>query len=253
MGKVYLVGAGPGDPELITLKGLRAIRAADVILYDRLVSKELLQEAKDGAELIFCGKLPHYHTMKQETINRFLIKYAGMGKTVTRLKGGDPFVFGRGAEEALELARRGITFEIVPGVTSGLAGPAYAGIPVTDRRLSGSVAFVAGHRRKGGDEANWDALARGVDTLVIYMGVKNLPDICHRLLAAGLSEKRPVAIVENGTFRGQRVLTTTLGRLAGFAAEKKITAPALFIIGEVVRYQEQLQWFLPSAAQAQSG
>lgn len=244
MGKVYLVGAGPGDPELITLKGLKCIQQADIILYDRLVNKELLSYAKKGAELIYCGKLPDYHLMKQETINHFLIRYAKSGKVVTRLKGGDPFVFGRGGEEALALANQKIPFEIVPGITSGIAAAAYAGIPVTHRDLSSSVAFVTGHQKNDAKEdEKWESLAKGIDTLAIYMGVNNLPYIQEQLLKYGKKEDTPVALVHWGTTEVQKTVTGTLSTIAAIAKEEKIQNPSMIIIGEVVRYREKIKWF----------
>nr|MDH3076905.1 uroporphyrinogen-III C-methyltransferase [Bacillus velezensis] len=190
MGKVFIVGAGPGDPDLLTVKAMKAIQKADVILYDRLVSKEILQYAGEEADLIYCGKLPDFHIMKQDTINRFLVKYAKKGKTVVRLKGGDPFVFGRGGEEAEALAQNAIPFEIVPGITSGIAVAAYAGIPVTHREASSNVAFVTGHYKQEDDfEEKWKALATGIDTLVIYMGIKNIRQI-ERMLAGKRQRRR---------------------------------------------------------------
>ncbi|MFC4075771.1 uroporphyrinogen-III C-methyltransferase [Salinithrix halophila] len=244
MGKVYLVGGGPGDPELITLKGVRAIREADVILYDRLINNELLNHARPGADLIYCGKLPDYHTMKQETINKFLIKHAASGKVVTRLKGGDPFVFGRGGEEAQALAKNGIPFEVVPGITSGIAAPAYAGIPVTHREYGSTFAFVTGHRKEGEDEElKWESLAKGIDTLAIYMGVKNLPYIQERLLSHGKSPKTPVALVQWGTTGEQRTVTGTLNTIAEEALRHEVTNPTLIVVGEVVRLREKIAWF----------
>lgn len=244
MGKVYLVGAGPGDPELLTLKGLRAIREADVILYDRLVHPDLLDYARPDAERIYCGKLPHRHTMKQETIQRLLIKYAAEERIVTRLKGGDPFVFGRGGEEAQALVRQGIPFEVVPGITAGLAAPAYAGIPVTHREHAASFALVTGHRKKGEEEGErWKHLAKGVDTLAIYMGVGNLPYIQHQLLTHGKAAATPAAIIEWGTTQNQRTVTGTLGQLVSMAQKHRITNPAMIVIGEVVQLHEQIAWF----------
>lgn len=244
MGKVYLVGAGPGDPELITLKALKCIQKADVILYDRLVNKELLTYAKKGAELIYCGKLPDFHLMKQETINHFLIRYAKNGKVVTRLKGGDPFVFGRGGEEAEALAKQKIPFEIVPGITSGIAAAAYAGIPVTHRELSSSVAFVTGHHKNDAKEdEKWESLAKGIDTLAIYMGVNNLPYIKEQLLKYGKKEDTPVALVHWGTTEVQKTVTGTLSTILDIAKEEKIQNPSMIIIGEVVRCREKIKWF----------
>ncbi|MFX3625232.1 MAG: uroporphyrinogen-III C-methyltransferase [Ectobacillus sp.] len=250
MGKVYIVGAGPGDPDLITVKGVRCIKEADVILYDRLVNQELLTYAKPDAELIYCGKLPNYHTMQQETINAFLVKHAKKGKIVTRLKGGDPFVFGRGAEEAESLAKHGLEFEIVPGITAGIAAPAYAGIPVTHREASASFAIVTGHRREGQEEnTKWESLAN-IDTLAIYMGVGNLPYICQQLLKHGKSEQTPVALVEWGTMKTQRTVTGTLGTIVTAMQKEKVQNPSMIVIGEVVRFREKIRWFEQSAAKA---
>lgn len=244
MSKVYLVGAGPGDPELITVKGLRSIEEADVILYDRLINRELLDYAKEGAQLIYCGKLPDYHAMKQETINHFLVKHALMGKVVTRLKGGDPFIFGRGAEEAAALREHGIPFEVVPGITSGIAAPAYAGIPVTHRELSSSFAIVTGHSREGKEEAvKWESLAKGIDTLAIYMGVGNLPYISDQLIRHGKSSATPVALVHWGTTENQETVTGTLANIVEVARLKNVKNPSMIIVGEVVKLRDELQWF----------
>ncbi len=244
MGKVYLVGAGPGDPDLITLKALKAIEKADVILYDRLVNKELLTYARKGADLIYCGKLPNYHTMKQETINHFLVRYASGGKEVVRLKGGDPFVFGRGGEEAEALADKNIPFEIIPGITSGIAAASYAGIPVTHRDASSSVAFVTGHRQNNQfEEEKWEGLSKGIDTLAIYMGVSNLPYIKGKLMKYGKSKDTPVALVHWGTTEVQRTVTGTLETIVDIVKEAKISNPSMIIVGEVVRYREKIQWF----------
>lgn len=244
MGKVYLVGAGPGDPELITVKGLKCIQQADVILYDRLINEELLSYAKPDAELIFCGKLPGYHAMQQETINHALVWHAKKGKTVVRLKGGDPFVFGRGGEEAEALAKHGIEFEIVPGITSAIAAAAYAGIPVTHREFSSSVAFVTGHRRDGSrDEIKWESLAKGIDTIAIYMGIHNLPYICGQLMKYGKAPETPAAVIEWGTTTAQRTVTGTLATIAAAAAKENIQNPSMVIIGDVVRLRANIQWF----------
>ncbi|YAR63900.1 uroporphyrinogen-III C-methyltransferase [Bacillus cytotoxicus] len=244
MGKVYIVGAGPGDPELISIKGVKCIEQADVILYDRLVNKELLSYAKPDADLIYCGKLPNYHTMKQETIHTFLVKYAKKGKVVTRLKGGDPFVFGRGGEEAEVLAKHGIPFEIVPGITAGIATSAYAGIPVTHREVSASFAVVTGHRKEGTEEEiKWRNLAEGVDTLAVYMGVSNLPYICEKLLQYGKEAETPVAIIEWGTTSSQRTVVGTLGTIVSIAEIENIQNPSMIVIGEVVRFREKIHWF----------
>jgi uroporphyrin-III C-methyltransferase len=244
MGKVYLVGAGPGDPDLITVKGLKCIQEADVILYDRLINNELLEYAKQGADLIYCGKLPNYHTMKQETINNFLVKFAKKGKVVTRLKGGDPFVFGRGGEEAEALAKNNIPFEIVPGITAGIAAPAYAGIPITHREHGASFAVVTGHRKGNGeDDIQWSHLAKGVDTLAIYMGVGNLSYICEQLIKNGKSESTPVALVHWGTYKEQRTITGTLDNIVEIVQKEKVENPSMIIVGEVVKLREKLRWF----------
>lgn len=246
MGKVYLVGAGPGDPDLITVKGLRCIQEADVILYDRLVNKELLTYAKEGVELINCGKLPDYHLLQQETINRFLVKYAKKGKVVTRLKGGDPFVFGRGGEEAEALIENGIHFEIVPGITAGIAAPAYAGIPVTHRDHASSFAIVTGHRKKDEDDnIKWESLAKGIDTLAIYMGVKNLPYIQGKLLEHGKSPETPVALIHWGTLETQKTAISTLANVLKTAQNAEISNPCMIVVGEVVNLSEKINWFEP--------
>ncbi|WP_175638848.1 uroporphyrinogen-III C-methyltransferase [Metabacillus schmidteae] len=244
MTRVFLVGAGPGDEELITIKALKCIQQSDVILYDRLVNKEILKHAKKDCELVYCGKLPNYHTMKQETINQFLIKYAKNGKVVTRLKGGDPFIFGRGGEEAEALRMHQIPYEIVPGVSSGIAAAAYAGIPVTYRNLSESVAFVTGHRREGNDEENkWESLAKGIDTLAIYMGVGNLPYIQEQLIKHGRNRHTPVAIIQWGTTNVQKTVTGTLEDIYDRVVKEKVTNPSMIIVGEVVKLREQLSWY----------
>lgn len=244
MGKVYIVGAGPGDKDLITVKGLRCIQEADVILYDRLINKELLEYAKPNAKLIYCGKLPKRHAMIQDHINYSLVQHAKQGKVVTRLKGGDPFVFGRGAEEAQTLAEHGIPFEIVPGITSGIAASAYAGIPVTHRDFSSSFAIVTGHMKEGKeDEIKWENLAKGVDTLAIYMGVGNLPYISSQLLKYGKSPETPVALIYMGTFEVQQTIVGTLETIVQIAEENNIKNPSMIIVGEVVKVREKIKWF----------
>ncbi len=244
MSKVFLVGAGPGDEELLTIKALKCIQQSDVILYDRLVNKEILKHAKKDCELVYCGKLPNYHTMKQETINHFLIKYAKNGKVVTRLKGGDPFVFGRGGEEAEALKLHHIPFEIVPGISSGVAAAAYAGIPVTHRNLSASVAFVTGHRKEGNDEeVKWESLAKGIDTLAIYMGVGNLPYIQEQLIKHGRNRETPVAVIQWGTTYVQKTVVGTLQDIYDRVVKEKVSNPSMIIIGEVVKLREHLSWY----------
>lgn len=240
-GKVYIVGAGPGDPELITVKALRLIQQAEVILYDRLVNKELLAYCSPSTILIDCGKAPRAHAMPQEQIQQTLVRYALEGYTVVRLKGGDPLVFGRGSEEALELAEWGIPYEIVPGITSAIGAAASAGIPLTHRHYAASFACVTGSRCHGAvPDIRWDLLAHGVDTLAIYMGVSELPSIREELLKHGKSSSTPVALIERGTTPDQRVITGTLADIHLLSVSMKLSNPALIIIGDVVRIREQL-------------
>ena len=244
-GKVYLVGAGPGDPELITVKGIRAIKEADVILYDRLANDSLLEKASSNAELIYVGKKAANHYKTQQEINQLLVDKAVAGNTVTRLKGGDPFVFGRGGEEAEFLNNNGMDFEIIPGITSPIAVPAYAGIPVTNRNISSSVGFVTGHESPDKEESSvdWNKLANGVETLVILMGVGNLPNIVPQLLEAGKSEDTPVALIRWGTRVNQQTLTGCLGNIVQKVQEANFKPPAIIIVGEVVKLREKLNWF----------
>jgi len=248
-GKVYLVGAGPGDPELITLKGLRCLRMADVVVYDRLVNLSLLDEAPSGAEQVFVGKKTGCHSVKQEEIHVLLIHYARQGRLVVRLKGGDPFVFGRGGEEALALAQAGIPFEVVPGVSSAIAVPAYAGIPVTHRNYASSVTIVTGHGCAYGRhpaDVNWEALAKVGSwggTLIILMGVDTLPHVTRQLLDGGLPSDTPAAVIQQGTIPQQRVVTDTLVNIAECARRANITSPAITVIGAVVALRDSLNWF----------
>ena len=244
-GKVYLVGAGPGDPDLITRKGLRCLRMADVVIYDRLVSPELLDEAPLQARRIFVGKEPGCHALKQEEIQSLLIHYARLGCRVVRLKGGDPFVFGRGGEEALALSQAGISFEVVPGVSSAMAVPAYAGIPVTQRDYAASVTIVTGHEQKtqASPAINWDALAKTGGTLVILMGVEAFAHITQRLLDGGLSPDTAAAVIQQGTVPQQRVVKGTLSNIAQRATAARIQSPAITVIGAVVALSDALNWF----------
>lgn len=238
---VSIVGAGPGDPELITVKALKRIAAADVLLYDRLVNSALLEEARPDALLIYCGKAPGRHACSQEDIHRIMIEHAKNGRYVVRLKGGDPYVFGRGGEEALALAEAGIPYEVVPGVTSAMGAGASSGIPLTHRGLAASCAIVTGTR--SGEEARpvrWDLLAQGADTLVIYMGIHRLEEIRSELLRSGRPSASPAAIIEAGTTERERVVTGTLGGLLKLADTAQIANPAIVIIGEVVRVRESL-------------
>jgi len=246
-GTVYLVGAGPGDPDLITRKGLRLLRAADVVVYDRLIAPELLDEARPGAELIFAGKGPGCHTMPQDEINRLLVAHGRRGHAVARLKGGDPFVFGRGGEEALALAAAGIPFEIVPGVSSAIAVPAYAGIPVTHRGHAPLLTVVTGHEGDGATGAvDWDALARLGGTIVIMMGVATLPGLTRRLSDGGLAPATPAAVIAQGTTARQRVVTGTLADIAERAAAARVGSPAITVIGAVAALSDTLAWFDPA-------
>ena len=241
-GFVSLVGAGPGDPDLITLKGVERLGQADLVVYDRLVNPLLLRKAPQ-AEWISVGKKPGYHPIPQEKINEILVENAKKGKRIVRLKGGDPFVFGRGGEEALALKKAGIQFEIVPGISSAIAAPAYAGIPVTHRNLAGSVAFITGHRTEGTDvpKSDWRRINLSADTLVFMMGVKNLPLIIEQLQSAGRPENTPVALIERGTFPGQKTIIGTLSNIIEIGGE--IRPPAVCVVGEVVGLRDQLNWF----------
>ncbi len=244
-GIVYLVGAGPGDPKLITLKGIECLKNAEVIVYDRLSSPRLLSYAKPDAELIYAGKSPVKHALKQGEINEVLAVKAGEGKVVVRLKGGDPFVFGRGGEEAEYLLARGIPYEVVPGVTSGIAVPAYAGIPVTHRDFNSTMAFITGNEDPAKEETSilWDKIATGCGTLVFYMGMANLPHIVERLTANGRPPETPVAIVRWGTRPEQQTVTATLATIVEKAKEAKMGHPAIIVVGEVVSLREKLKWF----------
>lgn len=244
-GIVYLVGAGPGDPGLLTLKGKACIERADVIVYDRLIPQGVLRWARPEAELIYVGKAASRHAMPQEQINRLLAARAKLGRTVCRLKGGDPFVFGRGGEEAAHLAAEGVPFEVVPGVTSAIAAPAYAGIPVTDRQCASVVSFVTGQEdaEKEQSTLRWDALAIGSDTLVFLMGRRNLPDIVANLLAGGRPASTPVALVERGTTPTQRTTVGTLADIVERAEAGNVRSPVAIIVGEVVKLRRELSWF----------
>lgn len=244
-GRVYIMGVGPGDHKLITMKAAECIRKADVIVYDRLVSTKILSFAKAGAELIYVGKLPELHAVPQEGINEILVRKALEGKSVARVKGGDPFVFGRGGEEAEALYEKGLGFEIVPGVTSAIAVPAYAGIPVTHRNFCSSLHIITGHERPDKKESSidYEVLAQTEGTLVFLMGVKNLQEISARLIACGKDKMTPAAVIEKGTTCEQRVVTGILEDIAGKVAEAGITSPAVTVIGKVVELRERINWF----------
>src|SRR5437899_1589705 len=243
-GTVYLVGAGPGDPGLVTRRALDLVRAADVIVHDRLVPAGLVAEARPDAELHYVGKEPGSPTMEQEAINELLADLARSGHSVVRLKGGDPFVFGRGGEEAQALKAAGIPFEVVPGVTAGIAAPAYAGVPVTHRDAASAVAFVTGHEdpAKAESALDWEALARFPGTLVFYMGVKQLAEIARRLAEAGRPADEPAAVVERGTLPGQRTVVGTLADIAERVEREGIRPPAVTVVGPVARLGDELAW-----------
>ncbi len=243
-GKVFLIGAGPGHPKLITLRAIECIRDADVIVYDYLANQKFLQYARKGCEVVYAGKTGHHHTLNQDEINRFLVEKARAGKKVARLKGGDPLIYGRGAEEAEELLRNGIEFEFVPGVPAATGAAAYAGIPLTHRNFSSTVAFVTGHEGtgKGGPPVDWEKLSTGVGTLVIYMGIGRLKQNAERLVAAGRAPNTPVALVRWGTTPEQQVLVGTLSNIHDKARAADFKAPALMIVGESVRLHERLNW-----------
>jgi len=247
-GKVFLVGAGPGDAKLLTLKAVEVLREADVVVYDRLVSKEILEFAPEDAEKIYVGKSLDKHELCQEKINELLVNKALDGKKVVRLKGGDPFVFGRGGEEAEALADSKIVFEVVPGVTSAVAAPAYAGIPLTHRDYASSVAVVTGHQAADAESPiDWGRLAGSVDTIVVLMGVGSLESTANDLIEGGLSPNMSAAVIEWGTTEKQRILLGTLGTIAEEVREKNVKPPAVIVIGEVVNLGSKLSWFkMPS-------
>jgi len=243
--KVYLVGAGPGDPELITVKGLECIKKADVLIYDFLASPFLLKHASTHTEIIYVGKKGGDHTLSQDRINALIVEKAKSGSTVTCRKGGDPFIFGRGGEEAEVLIQAGIPFEIVPGVTSAIAAPAYAGIPLTHRKFTSTVAFVTGHEdpAKEASSIDWASLVKGIGTLVFLMGVKNLPHIADRLLSHGMDPETPVALVRWGTTARQFTVTGTLDTIAERVKATGLKPPAIIVVGHVVTLRETMKWF----------
>ena len=243
--KVYLVGAGPGDADLITVKGLECLKKADVVVYDRLLDERLLDQTRPEAERIYVGKATYHHTKGQAEINQLLVDKAKEGKIVVRLKGGDPFVLGRGGEEAEALVQNDIPFEVVPGVSSAIAVPAYAGIPVTYRRLSSSFAVITGHEdpTKGKTSIAWEKLATGVDTLVFLMGIGNLSQIVRQLVENGRDVTTPVAMIKDGTGPGQKTLVGTLADIVAKAEDSNFSPPAVIVVGEVVRLREKLNWF----------
>jgi uroporphyrin-III C-methyltransferase/precorrin-2 dehydrogenase/sirohydrochlorin ferrochelatase len=244
-GEVYLVGAGPGDPDLLTFRALRLMQKADVVVYDNLVSKPIVDMTRRDAERIFVGKKRDNHTLQQEEINELLVRLAKEGKRVLRLKGGDPFIFGRGGEEIETLAAQGISFQVVPGITAASGVASYAGIPLTHRDHAQSCIFVTGHLKDGTMNLDWDALARPKQTVVVYMGLHGLKTLCFELIKHGMADCTPIALVQQGTTQNQRVFTGTLATLPNIIEREKPQAPTLIIIGGVVSLRDKLAWFYP--------
>jgi uroporphyrin-III C-methyltransferase len=247
-GRVYLIGAGPGDPELLTLRAVRLLRQADVIVYDNLVSPAVLEFVPPSAERIYAGKRRNEHTLRQEQINALLVKLAQQGKQVVRLKGGDPFIFGRGGEELQTLAAHGIAFEVVPGVTAASGVSSYAGIPLTHRDYAQSCLFVTGHLKNGTADLDWPGLVRLHQTVVIYMGLGGLPEICKQMMLHGASPDLPIAVVQDGSISTQRVVTGTLADMPERVRQAGLKSPCLTIIGDVVKLHDSLAWFKPEMA-----
>jgi uroporphyrin-III C-methyltransferase/precorrin-2 dehydrogenase/sirohydrochlorin ferrochelatase len=243
MGEVYLVGAGPGDPDLLTFRALRLMQQADVVVYDRLVAKPILEMTRSDAEHIYVGKERDKHTMRQEEINKLLARLAKAGKRVVRLKGGDPFIFGRGGEEIDTLAAEGVPFQVIPGITAAAGCASYAGIPLTHRDYAQSVTFVTGHLKDGSMNLNWRMLAQPNQTIVFYMGLVGLPVICRELQAHGVPSDMPIALVQQGTTHMQRVFTGTLSSIQEIIEQERPKPPTLIIVGRVVELQDKLAWF----------
>jgi uroporphyrin-III C-methyltransferase/precorrin-2 dehydrogenase/sirohydrochlorin ferrochelatase len=248
-GEVFLVGAGPGDPELLTIRALRLIQSADVVVYDALVSEGVMALVPTKAERIYVGKTRANHTLPQEEINALLIKLSLLGKSVVRLKGGDPFIFGRGGEEIETLTENDIPFQVVPGISAANGVSSYAGIPLTHRDYAQSVTYTTGHLKDGTVNLDWAALTRPHQTVVIYMGLGGLEAICRNMIKNGLKADMPAAVIQQGTTKNQRVVTGTLTTLTHLVTEAKLQSPCLIIIGEVVKLREKLAWFQPESNQ----
>jgi len=242
-GEVFLVGAGPGDPELLTLRSLHLIQKADVCIYDNLVSKDILELVRRDAQMIYAGKLRNNHTIEQKEINKLLVNYAKKGLRVLRLKGGDPFMFGRGGEEISELMAKKIKFQVVPGITAATGVAAYAGIPLTHRDYSQSCIFITGHEKKGELNINWNNLINENQTIVIYMGLNSLPSIVQNLIDYGMRKNMPIAVVQEGTTENQKVVVSTISRVNAKILKTDIQSPAIIIIGEVVKLRKTIKWF----------
>ncbi len=248
LGRVYLVGAGPGDPELLTLRAVRLLQQAQVVVYDHLVSSAVLEFVSPNAQRIYAGKRRNEHTLRQEEINTLLISLANQGKQVVRLKGGDPFIFGRGGEELQALAAQGIDFEVVPGVTAASGVASYAGIPLTHRDYAQSCIFVTGHLKNGTADLDWPSLVRLNQTVVIYMGLGGLPEICRQMMAHGAAANLPIAVVQDGSIASQKVVTGTLIDMPERVVRAGLKSPCLTIIGNVVKLHDELAWFKPPVA-----
>jgi len=242
-GEVFLVGAGPGDPELLTLRALHLIQKADVCIYDNLVSKDILELVRRDAQMIYAGKLRNNHTIEQKEINKLLVNYAKKGLRVLRLKGGDPFIFGRGGEEISELMAENIKFQVVPGITAATGVSAYAGIPLTHRDYSQSCIFITGHEKNGTLNINWDNLTHENQTIVIYMGLNALPIITQNLIDSGMRKNKPIALVQEGTTDNQKVVVSTISRVNSKILKTDIQSPVIIIIGEVVKLRKTINWF----------
>jgi uroporphyrin-III C-methyltransferase len=242
-GKVYLVGAGPGDPGLLTLKAYTVLKKCDIVIYDALLNDEIVKYVPDHTEKVFIGKSRHRNRISQEEVEKMMVEKAGKGKIVVRLKGGDPFMFGRGGEEAETLTEAGIPWEVVPGVSSGIAAPAYAGIPTTHRDCASSVTFITGHDASNKPQVAWDKIRKNYNTLVIYMGITNMRKIVTQLLKSDYLHTTPIAIIESGTTAKQKVRTATLDTITDLVDADPVETPALIVVGDVVKYREKLSKF----------